>query len=114
MMNRIVLGVSLVCGAYGCTGGGGTETPKDAPRTAAAPAAPGALDAAHKAYLDGDFIAVTERIRDVLLDPSSGELAKENAYELLDKAYEVQGGKLPSVFKPPPDSSGSTSRAVAR
>lgn len=80
----------------GCTGAGTTDTRKDPPRIAAAP---GALDAAHKAYLDGDFVAVSERLRDVLLDPSSSDLVKENAYELLDKAYEAQNGTLPSTYK---------------
>jgi hypothetical protein len=42
-----------------------------------------------------------DRLRDVLLDPGAGELARENAFELLDKAFEVTGGKLPSSFKLP-------------
>ena len=99
MNARIVFGFSLASAmalCLGCTGSGSVETRKEPPRAAAAP---GALEAAHKAYLEGDFTVVTERIRDVLLDPSSGALAKENAYELLDKAYEAQGGTLPSTTK---------------
>lgn len=64
-------------------------------------AVPGALDAAHTAYLEGDFIAVAERIRDVLLDPGSSDLVKENAYALLDKSYEVNKGHLPVRFTLP-------------
>jgi hypothetical protein len=100
MDNRILVGFSLVCSlALGaCTDG---RAPTD-DRSEPAPAViPGALEAAHKAYLDGDFIALGERVRDVILDPTSGTRVKENAYELLDKAYEVSGGKLPSAFKMP-------------
>jgi hypothetical protein len=64
--------------------------------------APGALQAAHEAYLDGSFVVLGERIRDVLLDPIAGDLVKQNAYELLDKAYEAEAGRLPSRFTLPP------------
>ena len=67
----------------------------------ASPAAATALDAAHKAYLEGDFAAVGARARDVLLDPSASAPARENAFELLDKAYETQGGALPGAEPPP-------------
>lgn len=75
-------------GGSGGAGGGPTET-----RTS--------LDAAHHAYLDGDFVAVTERIRDVLVDPASSHLARENAYALLEKSYEAQSGRLAAAFKLP-------------
>lgn len=75
-----------------CTGAENrTLDPTPAPTNA-----PSALQAAHEAYLSGDSTAMGERIRDVLLDPTSGELAKENAFELLDKAYDAQKGALPS------------------
>ena len=102
MSKRMTLGITMACGLAlvgGCAGGGSAgsgETRKESPSAAATP---GALEAAHKAYLEGDFTGMTERIRDVLLDPSAGALAKENAYELLDKAYEAQGGTLPSTTK---------------
>jgi hypothetical protein len=93
MNNRmIVIGLAALAG---CTDGANTSARKDAPTSRA----PGSLEAAHKAYLESDFLTVTERIRDVLLDPSSSHLAKENAYELLDKAYEAQSGTLPSTYK---------------
>jgi hypothetical protein len=59
------------------------------------------LSAAHDAYLGADYVAMGEHIRDVLLDPTSTGLAKENALELLDKAFEVNHGVLPSQFRPP-------------
>ena len=68
---------------------------------AARPVSPGALDAAHEAYLNGDFIAMSERIRDVILAPGSSDLVKDNAYALLDKAYEANKGHLPSRFTLP-------------
>ncbi|HVH45988.1 MAG TPA: hypothetical protein VM925_26750 [Labilithrix sp.] len=115
MFIRIVrdsLFVTSIAVLAGCT----EESSKSEPAPASAPApastappalapapnaAPGALSAAHEAYLAGDFVAVGERIRDVLLDPSSGALAKENALELLDKAYEASKGKLPTRFALP-------------
>lgn len=65
-----------------------------------------ALTGAHEAYLAGDFVAMGERLREVLLDPNSSDLAKQNAFELLEKAFEVQGGSLPSAFRPPAGISG--------
>jgi hypothetical protein len=61
----------------------------------------GALAAAHEAYLADDDLALGERIREVLIDPGSSESEKANAFELLDKAYQVRGGRLPSNFKLP-------------
>ena len=75
-----------------------TPAPLSAPTNGASTPA---LDSAHQAYLEGDYQAVTERIRDVLLDPQSSDIVKENAYELLEKAYEVEAGKLPSTYVPP-------------
>lgn len=66
------------------------------------PQATPALQAAHTAYLEGDFLAMTERIRDVLVDPASSDLARENAFELLDMGYETNKGKLPSRDVLPP------------
>src|SRR5207249_6422064 len=75
---------------------------------------PSALSAAHEAYLEGDFVRMGERIRDVLLDPSADGRVKDNAYALLDKAYESQGGKLPSSFVLPPPFSGVMGFGVTR
>lgn len=61
--------------------------------------APSSLDAAHQAYLEGRFVDLAELVRAVLLDPSAGSLAKENALELLDKVYEVTKGRMPSRFE---------------
>ncbi|MFO0555186.1 MAG: hypothetical protein U0271_42805 [Polyangiaceae bacterium] len=70
-------------------------------RDAEPPLVSAPLEAAHEAYLDGDWLALGERIHDVLLDPSADELARENALELLDAAYRDQNGTLPSRFTPP-------------
>lgn len=86
---------ALVAALLGCTGSN-TEPRRE---TAAAAGIPSALEAAHRAYLEGDYTALTERLRDVLVDPSSSSRVKQNAYQLLDKAYEAQSGKLPSTYK---------------
>jgi hypothetical protein len=63
---------------------------------------PSALDGAHEAYLRSDWLTMNDRVRDVLLDRSASELVRQNAFELLDKAYEATNGKLPSRFALPP------------
>ena len=81
--------------SFACSRGGADAEVSRAPEPTAAP---GSVEAAHEAYLAGDFVAVGERIRDVLLDPRAGQLAKDNVLELLDKAYEAQNGRMPSRF----------------
>ena len=95
-----VAGLFLGVAVAACSDPSGVSQ-KETPAATPASARPGVLDAAHEAYLNGDFIAMSERIRDVLLDPDSNELVKENAYALLDKAYESNKGNLPSRFKLP-------------
>ena len=95
-----VLGLFLGALATACSEPSGVSL-KETPAATPATARPGALDAAHEAYLNGDFVAMSERIRDVLLDPGSNDLVKENAYALLDKGYESNKGNLPSRFKLP-------------
>lgn len=74
--------------------------------TSASPAetrsTPSALEAAHESYLRNDWLTMSDRIHDVLLDRASTTLVKENAFELLDKAYEATHGNLPSRLKLPP------------
>ncbi len=65
------------------------------------PGRPAALDAAHADYLDGDWLALTEDLRAVLLE-SQDEAVRANAFELLEKAYEAEDGKLPAKWTPPP------------
>ena len=94
---RSVLLGGVVLGLFGvvaCTNGDGDRLAPRPPPPAGA--VPGALDGAHQAYLDGDYLALGERVRDVLLDARSSVLVKENAFALLDKAYEFQKGQLPS------------------
>jgi hypothetical protein len=99
--------IGCIALATACTG---AEKKEDAARETRV--APSALIAAHEAYLGGDFVAMGERVRDVLLDSTSEPLAKENAYELLDKAYEANGGKLPAAFKLPAGFKGTMQFAV--
>jgi hypothetical protein len=92
--------VLLTCSAMGLSGCA-SAIGEEASRDPLPAAVPGTLTAAHEAYLDGDFVALGERVRDVLLDPGATPRVKQNAFELLDKAYEVKGGALPSAFKLP-------------
>jgi hypothetical protein len=108
MFNRSLrsLGLSLIASvcalSAACTAPQSGQPAGEAPPSSPSPtSAPGALQAAHEAYLGGDFIAVGERIHDVLLDPSSGELAKDNALELLERSFAAQNGKLPARFALP-------------
>jgi hypothetical protein len=55
---------------------------------------PSALEAAHEAYLKSDWLTMNDRLHDVLVDRTTSPLVKENAVELLDKAYEATNGKL--------------------
>jgi hypothetical protein len=102
MNNRLLLGIAtcVISTLLGCDGSSSSDRRADVPPpvTPVAAAPPGALQSAHDAYLDGDFVALGERVRDVLLDARSSELVKENALALLDKAYDVQKGRLPSRF----------------
>jgi hypothetical protein len=85
-----------------CTGDGAGERSRAAEAgESPAPYAPPALQSAHDAYLAGDFVSLGERVRDTLLDLRASDLVKRNAYALLDKAYEVQNGSLPSRFVVP-------------
>jgi len=104
MKLRIAAALSLSLVLAACTNGRSTTGTDPAARVVpnAAPGGSGALDAAHRAYLEGDWIAVGERVRDVLLDPSSSELVKQNAYELLDRSYEATKGTLPTAYGLPP------------
>src|SRR5688572_12268887 len=71
-----------------------------------------ALEAAHQKYLEGDFLAMTQRIRDVLADPKSDVLVRENALELLEKGYESQAGVLPTDWKLPSGFEGMSYKQI--
>jgi hypothetical protein len=108
MNQRNVCGV-IMCGlalAACVDPAGEKKSDVTAPQAVAPAATPGTLQRAHDAYLEGDFLAVGERVRDVLLDTRANDLVKENALELLDKAYEAQQGSLPSRFVLPPGFEG--------
>lgn len=77
--------------------------------TQPAPAdAPPALATAHEAYLAGDWVEMGERLKEVLVDPRSGELARDNAFSLLESAYEATHGQLPARATLPPSVSTMT------
>lgn len=92
-MNHVRFLLLLVLAAAACT-----DKRPDATRDLQpAPAdAPPALGAAHDAYLAGDFAEMNDRLRDVIVDPRAGELAKDNAFALLESAYDATKGKLPA------------------
>jgi hypothetical protein len=73
-----------------------------------------ALDAAHADYLEGNFLGVTQRIRDVLTDAHADALARENALELLEKAYGTQNGTLPSDWTLPEGFEGIQYKQIRR
>ncbi len=100
MSTRIVCATLLAALVTACDGT--AQKPTDGPQVLP-PAAPASLEAAHQAYLESNWVAMSERIRDVLLDPSSSDLAKANAYALLDKAYAVQNGTLPASYRLSPE-----------
>jgi hypothetical protein len=98
MMKALHVSLVTVATVCGCSSTNGTETtPPAAPHVV-----PQSLNAAHKAYLEGDFLTLGERLHDVLLDSSSNDLVKQNAYELLEKAFQTNKGTLPSKFELPP------------
>jgi hypothetical protein len=65
--------------------------------------APPALMMAHEAYLAGDYAEMGERLKEVIVDPHTGELARENAFALLERAYEATRGQLPARTPLPKD-----------
>lgn len=88
----LLLSVSM----FACSTPDPTPAPSEARTTT-----PSALEAAHEAYLRGDWLTTSDRIRDVLVDRASTDLVRENAFELLDKAYEATSGRLPSRYTLP-------------
>ncbi|MGZ3424807.1 MAG: hypothetical protein ACXVEF_07360 [Polyangiales bacterium] len=76
------------------------ELPQD-PRPAPADAPP-ALTLAHEAYLAGNYVEMGEHLRDTIADPHTGELARDNAFALLESAYEATHGHLPARTALPP------------
>lgn len=89
----LVTVISLV----GCSPERADAPPKEEPRPV-----PSSLEGAQEAYLKSDWLTMDDRLRDVLVDPASSALVRDNAFELLDKAYEATSGKLPSRYTLPP------------
>lgn len=91
---RTIAPLLLLSLASACTDGRATSAPG-----AAQPApsdAPPALAKAHEAYLAGDYVEMGERLKEVLADERTGELARDNAFALLESANEATKGKLPA------------------
>lgn len=60
-----------------------------------------ALTSADNAFLEGDYVTMGKRVKDVLVDKDVDSMAKDNARELLEKAYEATNGKLPADWALP-------------
>lgn len=61
----------------------------------------GALARGHKAFLDKDYRSVTGAVRTVLEDQAADATVRQNALELLGKAYGENAGKLPADWRLP-------------
>ena len=69
--------------------------------SAPAPAQSDALLQAHRAWIDADFPGLTAALERVFRDPAADERVHRNALELLDRAYQEHGQRLPSSWSPP-------------
>jgi hypothetical protein len=90
---QVFLSLVLVLAASACTDRRADSTRDLRPAPADAPPA---LTTAHEAYLAGDYVEMGERLRDVIVDPRAGELARDNAFALLESAYDATHGQLPA------------------
>ena len=72
--------------AKGWFGVGGPETP---------------LEQAHAAFIGKDFDGAVRAVRDVLADEASDVDSRKNAIELIDKIYEVTGGRIRTDWRVP-------------
>ncbi len=73
------------------------KRPDAAPDTQPAPTdASSSLTLAHEAYLAGNWVEMGERLKEVIVDPHTGELARDNAFALLESAYAATQGQLPA------------------
>ena len=84
-MRRIILALTLAAstaqgGQWFSNGGDG---------------ATGALERAHAAYLAQDMVTLANALREVMSDPDADLAVRQNAFALLAKAYEVNGGNIP-------------------
>ncbi len=59
------------------------------------------LARANQAYLRGDFAAMTTSVREVLANPATGAVERQNVFALLHKAFEVNHGHLPADWRLP-------------
>lgn len=53
---------------------------------------PGPIGRAHAAFLARDYGAMANHLKETLADPTSSEAMRQNAVELLEKAYSVKSG----------------------
>lgn len=56
---------------------------------------------AHQAYAHRDFLQMTTLVREVLADPNSGKVERQNALALVGKAFDENKGKLPADWSLP-------------
>ena len=59
------------------------------------------LTAAHNAYLDRDYTAMTNHVYGVLTDPDAAMEVRDNGLQLLDHAYGENKGRLPASWRVP-------------
>ena len=85
--------------ATACADAGPTKDP--APTTHTEPAVPTALTAAHEAYLADDLVGMSRGIRDVLMTTPLDADVRDNAFALLEAAYERKDGRVPTDWELP-------------
>ncbi len=95
---KIALTITALSINFAAPGCGRSETTEE--RAAPVLRVP-ALTAAHNAFLQGDYLTMVKRVKEVLDDKNADPMAKDNARELLEKAYEVTNGKLPADWTLP-------------
>jgi hypothetical protein len=96
-MKRTIVALTLLLAAACTDRGSATEAALDSLPQAGRPA----LDHAHAAYLTGDYLGMSLALKEVLSNPPVDADVRDNALALLEKAYEVTGGRIPADWTLP-------------
>ena len=83
--------------AAGCTGGTLAAYPDDS----SGPRVHQGVEAAHEAYLAGEWKRLVSAVRDVLADDGASGVERRNVLDLLESAYERTEGQLPTDWRMP-------------
>ncbi|MEW5850168.1 MAG: DUF2861 family protein [Myxococcota bacterium] len=87
-MTRILgVGLALVLMTSGAAAQGQVVTP--------------ALVEAHEAFAEGDYLRMTRKLRETLEQNPEDEHVRRNALDLLERAYALNGGRVPADWKLP-------------